>query len=82
MLAKQAAKGWFERTVDSATVVTFARVRKPVKLPDGSAVQREVKGTRKKVCPVEEAMLARASAAKTGSKRKAAQSATRAPKKK
>ncbi|KAJ7899112.1 hypothetical protein B0H14DRAFT_3124168 [Mycena olivaceomarginata] len=82
-VAKQAAKGWFERTVDGVTVVTFTRVRKPVKLPDGSAVQREVKGTRKKACPVEEAMLARAAAAKTGSKRKAAQSAApRAPKKK
>jgi hypothetical protein len=39
-----------------------------------------VKGTHKKACPVEEAMLA--SAAKTGSKRKAAQSAARVPKKK
>ncbi|KAF7358321.1 hypothetical protein MVEN_00881600 [Mycena venus] len=60
--AKQAAKGWFERTVDGATVVTLARVRKPARFFDGSVVQREVKGTRaKKLDPVEERLLAHAS---------------------
>jgi hypothetical protein len=57
VLTKQAAKGWFEHTVDGTTVVTFTCVHKPVELPDGSAVQREVKGMCKKACPVEQAML-------------------------
>ncbi|KAJ7839387.1 hypothetical protein B0H14DRAFT_3458793 [Mycena olivaceomarginata] len=71
--AKQAAKGWFEKTT---------RIRKPTRLSDGSLPTREVKGTRaKKPAPldsVEEALLARA---KTGSKRKSAAPITR-PKKK
>jgi hypothetical protein len=87
--AKQAAKGWFEKTVNGATVVTFTnptnpqtRIRKPTRLSDGSLPTREVKGTRaKKPAPldsVEEVLLARA---KTGSKRKSAAPITR-PKKK
>jgi hypothetical protein len=87
--AKQAARGWFEKTVNGATVVTFTnpthpqtRIRKPTRLSDGSLPQREVKGTRAKkpapLDPVEEALLARA---KTGSKRKSAAPTTRPAKK-
>ena len=68
--AAQAAKGWTEKTVDGATVITFTRVRKPAKLPDGSTVQPEVKKTRaKKTDSAEAKLLARA-----GTKRKAADS--------
>ncbi|KAJ7347693.1 hypothetical protein DFH08DRAFT_960128 [Mycena albidolilacea] len=62
--AKQAAKGWFERTINRAIVVTL----------------REVKGTRtKKPTPldaVEKALLVRTT---TGNKRKVAATATAAP---
>ncbi|KAJ6449956.1 hypothetical protein C8R45DRAFT_947073 [Mycena sanguinolenta] len=49
--AKEAARGWSEKTVDGATVVTLkplTRVHRAAKLPDGSAVQTEVKKMRKK----------------------------------
>ncbi|KAJ7866846.1 hypothetical protein B0H14DRAFT_2573269 [Mycena olivaceomarginata] len=88
--AKQAARGWFEKTVNGATVVTLTnptnpqtRSRKPTRLFDGSLATREVKGTRaKKPAPldsVEEALLARV---KTGSKRKSAAPIKRPAKKK
>ncbi|KAF7373654.1 hypothetical protein MSAN_00576100 [Mycena sanguinolenta] len=66
--AAQAAKGWTEKTVNGATVVTFTstRIRKAARNPDGSVVQREVKGTRPRKLDSAEALVARA-----GSKRKA-----------
>jgi hypothetical protein len=84
--AKQAAKGWFERTVNGATVVTLVqpatRSRKPTRLADGSVPQREVKGTRAKksapLDPVEKALLTRTT---KGNKRKRAATTT-APAKK
>ncbi|KAJ6448654.1 hypothetical protein C8R45DRAFT_947870 [Mycena sanguinolenta] len=40
--AKEAARGWSERTVDGATVVTLTRTRKSAKFPDGSLVKAAV----------------------------------------
>ncbi|KAF7346847.1 hypothetical protein MSAN_01823900 [Mycena sanguinolenta] len=88
--AKEAARGWTEKTVDGASVVTLTRTRKRAKLPDGSLVKPEVKGTRKKQdsCDV---LLARAAKAKAqtaqgnisaGGKRKRASNAGAAPAKK
>jgi hypothetical protein len=79
----QAAKGWTERTMNGATVVTFLpskRSRKAAKLPDGSDVLRA--GTKAMQTPdaSEMALLARAAGkkatakpAKTAVKRKAAE---------
>ncbi|KAF8202791.1 hypothetical protein K438DRAFT_1965266 [Mycena galopus ATCC 62051] len=74
-VAKEAAKGWTETTVDGATVVTVTggskRFRKPAKLPDGSAVPpSQPKVTRKKLDASEAALLARAKTT-TAKKRKA-----------
>ncbi|KAF8171611.1 hypothetical protein K438DRAFT_1852540 [Mycena galopus ATCC 62051] len=49
--AAQSVKGWTQKTVKGATVVTFTRpvtrtVRKPAKNPDGSLVERGGKQTR------------------------------------
>ncbi|KAK7007819.1 hypothetical protein R3P38DRAFT_3365620 [Favolaschia claudopus] len=67
---KEREQGFVERIVDGVTVVTFIRKRTQARLPDGSKFKLQPKGTRE----VE-------TAAKTGSKRKAAP-ATKQPAKK
>ncbi|KAJ6494480.1 hypothetical protein C8R45DRAFT_1212436 [Mycena sanguinolenta] len=68
--AAQVAKGWTEKTVDGATVVTFTtRVRKAARYPDGSVVQPEVKRTRGRKMDASEVKLL-----ERGQKRKAAES--------
>ncbi|KAJ6448079.1 hypothetical protein C8R45DRAFT_948206 [Mycena sanguinolenta] len=87
--AKEAARGWSERTVDGATVVTLTRTRKSAKFPDGSLVKAAVekatstrRGTKKQdPCEV---LLARAQTASgsAAGKRKCGPEATSAPAKK
>ncbi|KAJ6450301.1 hypothetical protein C8R45DRAFT_1128120 [Mycena sanguinolenta] len=87
--AKEAARGWSERTVDGATVVTLTRTRKSAKFPDGSLVKAAVekatstrRGTKKQdPCEV---LLARAQTASgsAAGKRKRGPEATSAPAKK
>ncbi|KAK6996469.1 hypothetical protein R3P38DRAFT_3222115 [Favolaschia claudopus] len=64
---KERKQGFTERIVNGATVVTFIRTRTEARLPDGSKFQLQPKGTRdtstKKTAET---------AARTGSKRKAA----------
>ncbi|KAJ7790792.1 hypothetical protein B0H14DRAFT_2625676 [Mycena olivaceomarginata] len=73
--AKQAAKGWSERTVDGGTVLTLASTRArrapvPARLPDGSLPVPKKTVQRLDACEI--ALLARAEAEKkTAGKRKA-----------
>ncbi|KAK7007979.1 hypothetical protein R3P38DRAFT_3593084 [Favolaschia claudopus] len=71
---KEREQGFVERVVDGVTVVTFIRKRTQARLPDGSKFKLQPKGTR-------EVETAAKTAAKTGSKRKAAP-ATKQPAKK
>jgi hypothetical protein len=81
--AAQAAKGWTERTMNSATVVTFLpskQSRKAAKLPDGSDVPHAGTNAMQTPDASEVALLARAAGkkatakpAKTAVKRKAAE---------
>ncbi|KAJ6453189.1 hypothetical protein C8R45DRAFT_1112693 [Mycena sanguinolenta] len=72
--AAQAAKGWTERTVDGATVVTFTstRIRRSAKHPDGSDVQPATKTTRAPATEKTDASVTKL--LERGMKRKAEQS--------